>query len=74
MKAIHVFKTDVDDHRVAGNIILFLQQHFSHCSVNFDLADCDNILRIEASPGLVKETDIQLVLAGLGYDCEPLGD
>ena len=74
MKFVQVFKTDVQDQKDAKRIILFLHQNYSHCKVNFDLDDCDRILRIESRLGPVKETAIQLVVAGYGYDCEPLQD
>ncbi|HWK02491.1 MAG TPA: hypothetical protein VNS58_02600 [Puia sp.] len=74
MKIVQVFKTDVQDKKEAKRIILFLHQNYSHCKVNFDLDDCDKILRIENQLGRVEETAIQLVVAGYGYDCEPLQD
>ncbi|HWK06669.1 MAG TPA: hypothetical protein VNS58_23700 [Puia sp.] len=74
MKIVQVFKTDVQDQQVARHIVLFLKQSFSHCRINFDLDDCDKVLRIESLLGPVQETAIQLVMAGYGYDCEPLRD
>ena len=44
-------KTDVQDQLVARQIIYFLQQTFSHCRINFDLDDCDRVLRIESLQG-----------------------
>jgi len=74
MKIVQVFKTDVQDQQVAGNIILFLQRNFSHCRINFDLDDCDKILRIESMQGSLEEAKIQLLIARYGYHCEPLQD
>ena len=74
MRIVQVFRTDVQDQQVARRIILFLHQNYFHCKVNFDLDDCDKILGIENQLGPVRETDIQLVVAGYGYDCEPLQD
>ncbi|MHA4808997.1 hypothetical protein ACX0G9_12865 [Flavitalea flava] len=74
MKIVKVFKTDVQDHQVAKHVILFLQQTFSHCRINFDLDDCDKILRIESLREPIEETRIQLLMAGYGHFCEPLQD
>ena len=72
MKIVQVFKTDVQDQLAARRIILFLQQSFSHCRINFDLDDCDRILRIESLHGSVEEAEIQLLIARCGHRCEPL--
>ncbi|HEX9508848.1 MAG TPA: hypothetical protein VF939_00085 [Puia sp.] len=74
MKIVQVFKTDVEDQLVARHIILFLQHFFSHCRINFDLDDCDKILRIESQQESIAEAEIQLVIAGYGHHCEPLQD
>jgi hypothetical protein len=74
MKIVQVFKTDVQDQLVARHILLFLQQTLSHCRINFDLDDCDKILRIESQQESVAETRIQLLIASYGHHCEPLQD
>ena len=72
MKIVQIFKTDVQDQLVARHIILSLQQMFSHCRINFDLDDCDRILRVENQQGKIEEAEIQLMMAQCGYNCEPL--
>lgn len=72
MKIVKVFKTDVQDQRVAGHIVLFLQRFFSYYRINFDLDDCDKVLRIESQQEPVEEAEIQLLLAKCGHYCEPL--
>ena len=74
MNIVKVFKTDVQDRQVARHIVLFLQLAFSHCRINFDLDDCDRILRIESPQDLIEEAEIQLLMAGWGHHCEPLQD
>ncbi len=71
---VKVFKTDVQDGVAAGYIVFLLQQTFSHCRINFDLDDCDKILRMESQQELIEEAEIQLLIAGCGYYCEPLAD
>jgi hypothetical protein len=72
MKIVKVFKTDIRDQLVARHLIHFLQQIFSHYKINFDLDDCDNILRIESTNEMIDETNIQLLLASRGHHCESL--
>jgi hypothetical protein len=44
---IEVFKTNVQDRDKAGRILNELHGHFPNCKFNFDLDDCDKILRAE---------------------------
>lgn len=74
MKVVQIFKTDVQDQLAARHIVLFLQQTYSHCRINFDLDDCDRILRVENQQGKIEEAEIQLLIAKCGYYCEPLQD
>ncbi len=45
---IKVFKTNIEDEKIAKKVIENLGYILPHCKINFDLSDCDNILRIEA--------------------------
>jgi hypothetical protein len=74
MKIVAVFKTNVQEHWAARYIIFVLQQTLSHCRINFDLDDCDRILRIESQEDTINETDVQVLIAAYGYHCEPLPD
>ncbi len=74
MKIVQVFKTDVHNRSSAIQIVGFLQRHFTRYKINFDLDDCDNILRIESPDGAIPATDIQRLIAAFGYHCEPLQD
>lgn len=44
---IEVFKTNVENASDANNIVQMLLQHFPGSRINFDLQDCDKILRVE---------------------------
>ena len=46
-RIIEVFKTNVDEALQARQLADILRQHFPGSRVNFDLHDCDKILRIE---------------------------
>jgi hypothetical protein len=50
---VEVFKTNVDNEQSAFEIIQILKKHFPHAKVNFDLDDCDKILRVESKNGKV---------------------
>ncbi len=67
---VEVFRTNVADPADSQRIVLALHAHFPFGSVNFDLEDCDRILRIEDEQ-VSPETTIRL-LEELGYFCEVL--
>ncbi|WP_127139176.1 hypothetical protein [Flagellimonas oceanensis] len=45
-KAVEVFCTSVTTIEKAKFLLGKLQQEFPYCEINFDLEDCDNILRV----------------------------
>lgn len=67
---IEVFKTDVKGVRQAKKIAGLLLQHWPVCRVNFDLEDCDKILRIEGAEFCAKRI-IELLKLN-GHNCEVL--
>jgi hypothetical protein len=68
---IEVFKTNVLFQKDALEIVDTLEKIMTHAKINFDLEDCDKILRIEGTK-TVKNKDIMNFLKGLGYNCEIL--
>ena len=64
---IEVFKTNVEEACHAKNIIALLLQHFPGSKINFDLHDCDKILRVEGE-NFIAEKVIGLV-AENGFSC-----
>jgi hypothetical protein len=52
---IEVFKTDVKDGDSARRLIDRIQETFDYCEANFDLDDCDRILRVK---GIRSEGDV----------------
>lgn len=46
---VEVFKTNVHETEHAEQLIHLLRQHFPGSKINFDLDDCDKVLRIEGS-------------------------
>lgn len=69
---IAVFKTSVTSTKEIETLKPLLNTHLEIAKWNFDLEDCDNILRID-SPIDISETTINL-LQDNGYECEELLD
>jgi hypothetical protein len=67
---VEVFRTDVLHESEAKTIIDFLAVILPDCKINFDLQDCDKILRIEG-----QNISVPLITQWIttkGYLCEPL--
>jgi len=67
---VEVFKTNVQTKRIAKMIIADLSQLLPNARINFDLEDCDNILRIECQQLTIGEV-IEIV-ERCGYSCSVL--
>ena len=69
---VEVFKTNVQQHEQADQLASVLRGRFDFCKINFDLDDCDKILRVEGKHICV-ETIIE-ILNTRGLRCEVLPD
>ena len=67
---VEIFKTNVDDHSHAQQIVALLSHHFPAFSINFDLHDCDKILRIKGESIPVDE--IVDIVSANGFHCSLL--
>ena len=67
---VEVFKTNVDKNELADQLISRLRVQFPTSRINFDLEDCDKILRIEDHQ-VCMETIIDLLKTS-GFECEAL--
>jgi hypothetical protein len=67
---VEVFKTNVHERRHAEALTRNLLQQFPLLKVNFDLEDCDKILRVEGK-NIQPDPIIELV-NGEGYQCNVL--
>ena len=67
---IEVFKTNIQEREVAYKVSLELAKHFPNTKINFDLDDCDNILRVEGN-GFSIQAVVEAAKT-LGFICEPL--
>ena len=67
---VEVFKTNVRNTREAKLIIQKLEEEFPKYKINFDLSDCDRILRIQGHH--ILEGKIISIVTSLNYNCEIL--
>jgi hypothetical protein len=67
---IEVFKTNIETTNDANNIVAMLLQHFPGSRINFDLQDCDKILRVEGKDFCSDK--IMDLLSNNGFHCEVL--
>ncbi|MTH15966.1 hypothetical protein [Flavobacterium sp. LC2016-01] len=67
---IEVFKTNVQEVEQSAMIVGKLLEHFPDSIINFDLEDCDKILRIHASS--ISNRKIIDLLDSYGFHCEVL--
>jgi len=67
---VEVFKTNVRSIRDAKRVTQKLCEQFPEHRINFDLSDCDRILRIQGQ--CIPEEKIIDIVTGLDYRCEPL--
>jgi tRNA G26 N,N-dimethylase Trm1 len=67
---IEVFKTNVARREQAAKLLEVLENHFPVLKINFDLEDCDKILRVKGS--VVAPERIINVITSNGYQCSVL--
>lgn len=73
METVEVFKTNVETEEQAERLAHLIHENFPEYSVNFDLDDCDRILRVKAS-GLIRESSLVTLLHTSGFDAAILVD
>ncbi len=67
---IEVFKTNVKKRSQAKEMVAVLLRHFPCSKINFDLHDCDKILRIEGEKFVIEK--VMALVKERGYCCEIL--
>ena len=68
---IEVFKTNVKNRLQANRVVTLLKRTYSEARINFDLNDCDKILRVDGIEGSHTKTIVRN-LNKLGFKCETL--
>lgn len=67
---IEVFKTDITNKTTAKAIIKALKQSFPTSNFNFDLNDCDKILRITSNQNIASQ--VVEIISSQGFRCDIL--
>jgi len=67
---VEVFRTNVRHKRQAKTLLNEITRQFPLLKVNFDLEDCDKILRVEGDN--ICQRTITALVADNGYRCELL--
>ena len=67
---VEVFITDVKQPEEAVRVLLVLTEQFPLTRINFDLEDCDRILKVEGN-NIVREKIIELIILN-GHQCDVL--
>lgn len=71
---VEVFKTNVCDRARAEELINEIHSAFTHYSANFDLEDCDRILRIKCTTGCVEPDAVISIVKAFGFVAEVLAE
>jgi predicted RNA-binding protein YlqC (UPF0109 family) len=67
---VEVFKTNVQKKVQSKKLLSMLTDTFSSYKINFDLSDCDKVLRVEGDN--IEAVRIILLVRGHGFACEVL--
>jgi len=67
---VEVFKTNVGETSEANKLIALLLQHFPESKINFDLSDCDKILRVEGKDFMTEK--LVMLVHENGFNCKVL--
>lgn len=70
LNMVEVFKTNVRHKRQAKTLLAALSKQFPLFRINFDLEDCDKILRVEGE-NIPRQKILKLVTEN-GYQCNVL--
>ncbi len=71
---VEVFKTNVKDKGQAEMLLSLIHRNFGQYRANFDLEDCDRILRVKSREGKVHPLFLIELLKDIGYQAEVLPD
>lgn len=69
---VEVFKTNVQKKAQSKMLLCILSEAFPSFKINFDLSDCDKVLRVEGDN--VKSLRIMILVKEYGFNCELLLD
>jgi len=67
---VEVFKTNVQKKSQSKMLLSVLYEIFPSFKINFDLSDCDKVLRVEGDD--IKTLRIMILVKEYGFKCEVL--
>ena len=67
---VETFKTNVQKKRQSKMLLCILSEAFPSFKINFDLSDCDKVLRIEGDN--LEALRIMMLVEKCGFKCEIL--
>ncbi|HWH64041.1 MAG TPA: hypothetical protein VNS50_12240 [Ginsengibacter sp.] len=67
---VEVFKTNVQKKAQSKMLLCILSEAFPSFKINFDLSDCDKVLRVEG--GNMEALRIMVLVKEYGFYCEVL--
>ena len=67
---VEVFKTNVQKKTQSKMLLCILSEAFPSLKINFDLSDCDKVLRVEGDN--LEVSRIMIVVKEYGFNCEVL--
>jgi len=67
---VEVFKTNVQKKTQCKMLLCILSEAFPSLKINFDLSDCDKVLRVEGDN--LEASRIMIVVKEYGFNCEVL--
>lgn len=71
---VEVFKTNVTERDQADKLLNYIHACHKRYIANFDLDDCDRILRVEVENGFVDIRSVINIIQGFGFEAEILSD
>jgi hypothetical protein len=71
---IEVFKTNVTQREQANRLLELIHETFDGYTANFDLQDCDRILRIKSAVAAIDSATIIALLKNSGFKADVLPD
>ena len=67
---VEVFKTNVQKKAQSKMLLCILSEAFPSFKINFDLSDCDNVLRVEGDN--MEALRVMILVQESGFTCEIL--
>ena len=67
---VEIFKTNVQKKAQSKMLLCILSEAFPSFKINFDLSDCDKVLRVEGDN--METLRIMILVKKHGFECEPL--